>query len=105
MIKVVKKFIDELNALIKDKNIHIKPNAEAVEYLIKKGFDSKMGARPLQRTIDEQIKRPLSKEILFGKLTNGGVVEVGVNNDTLTLNIVDVLPVKVKDEAPQAEDQ
>ena len=105
MIKVVKKFIDELNALIKDKNIHIKPNTEAVEYLIKKGFDSKMGARPLQRTIDEQIKRPLSKEILFGKLTNGGVVEVGVNNDTLTLNIVDVLPVKVKDEAPQAEDQ
>ena len=105
MIKVVKKFIDELNALIKDKNIHIKPNAEAVEYLIKKGFDSKMGARPLQRTIDEQIKRPLSKEILFGKLVNGGVVEVSVDNDALTLNIVDVLPVKVKDEAPQAEDQ
>lgn len=105
MVKVVKKFIDELNALIKDKNIHIKPNAEAVEYLIKKGFDSKMGARPLQRTIDEQIKRPLSKEILFGKLTNGGVVEVGVTNDTLTLNIVDIMPVKVKDEAPQAEDQ
>lgn len=104
MIKVVKKFIDELNALIKDKNIHVKPNAEAVEYLIKKGFDSKMGARPLQRTIDEQIKRPLSKEILFGKLVNGGVVEVGVNNDTLTLNIVDVMPVKVKDEATQAED-
>jgi ATP-dependent Clp protease ATP-binding subunit ClpA len=105
MVKVVKKFIDELNALIKDKNIHVKPNAEAVEYLIKKGFDSKMGARPLQRTIDEQIKRPLSKEILFGKLTNGGVVEVGVTNDTLTLNIVDVMPVKVKDETPQAEDQ
>ena len=105
MIKVVKKFIDELNALIKDKNIHIKPNASAIEYLIKKGFDSKMGARPLQRTIDEQIKRPLSKEILFGKLVNGGVVEVGVDNDVLTLNIVDVLPVKVKDEATQAEDQ
>jgi ATP-dependent Clp protease ATP-binding subunit ClpA len=105
MVKVVKKFIDELNALIKDKNIHIKPNAGAIEYLIKKGFDSKMGARPLQRTIDEQIKRPLSKEILFGKLVNGGVVEVGVSNDTLTLNIVDILPVKVKDEAPQAEDQ
>ena len=105
MIKIVKKFIDELNALVKDKNIHVKPNASAIEYLIKKGFDSKMGARPLQRTIDEQIKRPLSKEILFGKLVNGGVVEVGVDNDTLTLNIVDVLPVKVKDEVPQAEDQ
>ena len=93
MIKVVKKFVDDLNALVKDKNIHVKPNAEAVEYLIKKGFDSKMGARPLQRTIDDMIKKPLSKEILFGKLTNGGVVEVTVEDDKLKLNIIEVLPV------------
>jgi len=93
MIKVVKKFIDDLNALVKDKNIHVKPNAEAVEYLIKKGFDSKMGARPLQRTIDDMIKKPLSKEILFGKLTNGGVVEVSVEDGKLKLNIIEVLPV------------
>ena len=101
MIKIVKKFIDELNSLIKDKNIHIKLNTEAVEYLIAKGFNSKMGARPLQRTIDEYIKKPLSKEILFGKLTNGGVVEVSVENDQLKLNTIDVLPVekvKVSDE-------
>jgi ATP-dependent Clp protease ATP-binding subunit ClpA len=101
MIKIVKKFIDELNALIKDKNIHIKLNAEAVEYLIAKGFNSKMGARPLQRTIDEYIKKPLSKEILFGKLTNGGVVEVSIENELLKLNVIDVLPVekaKVTDE-------
>jgi ATP-dependent Clp protease ATP-binding subunit ClpA len=104
MIKVVKKFIDELNALVKDKNIHVKPNAEAVEFLIKKGFDSKMGARPLQRTIDEMIKKPLSREILFGKLINGGVVEVGVDNDKLTINVVDILPVKTNDEVTQAED-
>jgi len=103
MIKVVKKFIDELNALVKDKNIHVKPNAEAVEYLIAKGFNAKMGARPLQRTIDEYIKKPLSKEILFGKLTNGGVVDVVVEKDKLKLVIVDVLPVektKVIDENP-----
>ena len=101
MIKIVKKFIDELNALIKDKNIHIKLNTEAVEYLIAKGFNSKMGARPLQRTIDEYIKKPLSKEILFGKLTNGGVVEVSIENNQLKLNVIDVLPVekaKVTDE-------
>ena len=101
MIKIVKKFIDELNALIKDKNIHIKLNAESVEYLIAKGFNSKMGARPLQRTIDEFIKKPLSKEILFGKLTNGGVVEVSIENELLKLNVIDVLPVekvKVSDE-------
>ena len=105
MIKIVKKFIDELNSLVKDKNIHVKPNVDAVEYLIKKGFDSKMGARPLQRTIDEMIKKPLSKEILFGKLVNGGVVEITVENNELKLNMVDIMPVKVKDEPAQAESQ
>jgi ATP-dependent Clp protease ATP-binding subunit ClpA len=108
MIKVVKKFIDELNALVKDKNIHVKPNAEAVEFLIAKGFNSKMGARPLQRTIDEMIKKPLSKEILFGKLANGGVVEVSVENDNLKLHVVDVMPIektKVLDDNSKAEVQ
>ena len=94
MIKVVKKFIDDLNSLIKDKNVHVRPNPDAVEFLIKKGFNSKMGARPLQRTIDEFIKKPLSKEILFGKLVTGGVVEIGVDGEQLTLNFIDVLPVK-----------
>ena len=104
MVKVVKKFIDELNTLVKDKNIHVKLNTEAVEFLIKKGFDSKMGARPLQRTIDEMIKKPLSREILFGKLVNGGVVEIGVDGDKLTINVVDILPVKTNDEVAQTED-
>jgi ATP-dependent Clp protease ATP-binding subunit ClpA len=104
MIKIVKKFIDELNALIKDKNVHIKPTVEAVEYLIEKGFDSKMGARPLQRTIDDMIKKPLSKEILFGKLKNGGVVSVDVADGKLVLNVIDVLPVeKVADESAENE--
>lgn len=106
MIKIVKKFIDELNSLVKEKGIHIRPNVEAVEYLIKKGFDSKMGARPLQRTIDELIKKPLSKEILFGKLTNGGIVEVTVENKELKLNIIDPMPVtKVKDEIQASNNQ
>jgi ATP-dependent Clp protease ATP-binding subunit ClpA len=96
MVKVVKKFIDELNALVKDKNVHVKPTTSAIEFLIAKGFNSKMGARPLQRTIDELIKKPLSKEILFGKLTNGGIVEVDVEKETLKLNIVEVLPVESK---------
>ena len=106
MIKIVKKFIDELNALVKDKNIHIKLNSEAVEYLIAKGFNPKMGARPLQRTIDEFIKKPLSKEILFGKLTNGGVVEISVENDKLKLQVVDILPIeksKVVDDSPKVK--
>jgi ATP-dependent Clp protease ATP-binding subunit ClpA len=99
MIKIVKKFIDELNVLLKDRNVHVKLNADAVELLIKKGFDSKMGARPLQRTIDEFIKKPLSKEILFGKLVNGGVVELTANKDTLCINYVEVLSVKNTTEA------
>jgi ATP-dependent Clp protease ATP-binding subunit ClpA len=93
MAKIVKKFIDELNALLKDKNVAIKVGADAAELLIKKGFNRKMGARPLQRTIDEMIKKPLSKEILFGRLTNGGIVEIGSKNGELTITYPEILPV------------
>jgi ATP-dependent Clp protease ATP-binding subunit ClpA len=106
MSKIVKKFIDDLNSLVKDKNIHVKPNAMALAYLVDRGFDSKMGARPLQRVIDEQIKKPLSREILFGSLANGGIVELSVDGTKLKLNIVDVLPVsKVKNDTEETEDQ
>lgn len=106
-IKVVKKFIDELNGLLKDRNVHVNLTTDAVEYLIKKGFDRKMGARPLQRTIDEHIKKPLSKEILFGKLVNGGIVEVGVNNLELSLNYLDILLAvdQAKDADKETENQ
>jgi ATP-dependent Clp protease ATP-binding subunit ClpA len=93
MAKIVKKFIDELNVLLKDKNVAVKVDADAAELLIKKGFNRKMGARPLQRTIDEMIKKPLSKEILFGRLTNGGVVNIGASGDTLVLTYPEILPV------------
>ena len=93
MAKIVKKFIDELNSLLKDKNVAVKVDADAAELLIKKGFNRKMGARPLQRTIDEMIKKPMSKEILFGRLVNGGIVEVGANGTELVLNYPEILPV------------
>jgi ATP-dependent Clp protease ATP-binding subunit ClpA len=102
MIKIVKKFIDELNAQIKEKNVHVKPTPEAVELLISKGFNKKMGARPLARAIDEHIKKPLSREILFGKLTNGGVVEIDVKNDELTFNVVEIMPTE-KTKVEEAE--
>ena len=105
MAKIVKKFIDELNSLLKEKNVHVKLSADAAELLIKKGFNRKMGARPLARTIDEMIKKPLSKEILFGNLVNGGVVEVSCNNDKIVLNYVEVLSVeKVKQDAVSEEE-
>jgi ATP-dependent Clp protease ATP-binding subunit ClpA len=104
MSKIVKKFIEELNALIKDKSIHVKPTNEAVELLIEKGFNSKMGARPLQRIIDEFIKKPMSREILFGKLVNGGIVEVNVVDNNLNLNIIDPMPIsKVKETNENSE--
>jgi len=93
MIKIIKKFVDELNGLLKDKNVHVKPDTEAVEWLVKKGFDRKMGARPLQRIIDESIKKPLSKEILFGKLVNGGIVELTIKDNAIDFNYLEILPV------------
>jgi ATP-dependent Clp protease ATP-binding subunit ClpA len=103
MIKVVKKFVDELNALIKDKNIHVKPDQAALEYLVKKGFNPKMGARPLARVIDDEIKKPLSREILFGKLSNGGVINL-TYTDKFNFNLVEILSVdKVVKEEPDAE--
>jgi len=104
MIKIVKKFVDELNALIKDKNIHVKPDQSALEYLVKKGFNPKMGARPLQRVIDEEIKKPLSREILFGKLSNGGVVNLTHKDDKFEFELVEILSVeKVTNESADEE--
>lgn len=97
MAKIVKKFIDELNGLLKDKNVAVKLTGDAAELLIKKGFNRKMGARPLQRTIDDMIKKPLSKEILFGRLVNGGIVEVGAKGTELTLTYPEILPVVEND--------
>jgi len=104
MIKVVKKFIDDLNDQVKDKFIQIKVNTDAVDFLIEKGFDSKLGARPLQRTIDDLIKRPLSKEILFGQLTKGGIVEITVEDNSLKLNVTtEFIPEKNNNELPVVE--
>jgi ATP-dependent Clp protease ATP-binding subunit ClpA len=76
MIKIVGKFLVELKSMIKNKQIKFEIDDEAIDYLVEKGFDPKMGARPLQRVIDNEIKRPLSKELLFGKLKNGGNVKI-----------------------------
>ena len=103
MVKIVKKFIDELNALIKDKNIHVKPDQAALEYLVKKGFNPKMGARPLARVIDDEVKKPLSREILFGKLGNGGVVNLTHKDGKFVFELVEVLSVDkaVKEETDE----
>jgi ATP-dependent Clp protease ATP-binding subunit ClpA len=85
MIKIVVKFIDELRNQVKDKGIKIKINKDAIEWLLTKGFDAKMGARPLQRVIDKEIKRDLAKKMLFGDLKSGGILNITLEDDKLVL--------------------
>ena len=59
----------------------------AAEWLGDKGYDDKMGARPLGRVIQEHIKKPLAEELLFGKLTKGGIVKVGVKDGQIDLRV------------------
>ena len=85
MVKIVTKFIDELRVQVKEKSIKIKLDKESTNWLITKGFDPKMGARPLQRVIDKEIKRPLAKMMLFGELRNGGTLAITVSEDKLVM--------------------
>ena len=82
-MKIVGKFLVMLKDMVKDKNIKITIADEALDYLVDKGFDAKLGARPLQRVIDQDIKRPLSKELLFGNLKDGGSVHINVKDKEL----------------------
>jgi len=85
IMQVVDKFVLQLEAQLIDRNVHIELTPKATEWLADKGYDIKMGARPLSRVIQEHIKKPLAEELLFGKLMKGGLVKVGVKNGKLEL--------------------
>ena len=89
LIKIVGKFMLELKNMLKEKSVKLELTNEAIDYLVENGYDSKMGARPMQRLIDDKIKQPLSKELLFGKLKQGGEVKVTANDKGLVLDIPD----------------
>jgi len=95
MMKIVGKFLLELKQQVVDKDVTISVTDDALDFLVDKGFDPKMGARPLQRVIDQDIKRPLSKLLLFGDLKGGGTVEVDIKDDALFLRT----KVKIAEEA------
>jgi len=92
MMLIVDKFIKEVNDMLADKGILVELTDTVKNYLVKKGFNKKMGARPLQRVIDEKIKKPMSKEVLFGKLVNGGHVTVDLDGEEITLDIKEFMP-------------
>lgn len=96
MIKIVGKFMLEVKTQVKEKNIKIKITDSAIDKLIDLGFDRKMGARPLQRVIDKEIKRPLAKLMLFGDLKDGGALTIDSKDNKLVLTVKP--KVKVTDE-------
>jgi ATP-dependent Clp protease ATP-binding subunit ClpA len=96
MIKIVGKFMNDVMIAVKSKGIHIKMSNDAIDWLIEKGFDQQMGARPLARVIDKNIKQPLSKIMLFGDLKGGGTLQIEVKDSNLVLKAKAKKPAKVK---------
>ncbi|WGW04790.1 ATP-dependent Clp protease ATP-binding subunit ClpA [Tropicibacter oceani] len=86
ILQVVEKFVLQLEAQLMDRNVTIELTTPAAEWLADRGYDEKMGARPLGRVIQEHIKKPLAEELLFGKLAKGGLVKVSVKDGDLVLN-------------------
>jgi ATP-dependent Clp protease ATP-binding subunit ClpA len=90
--RVVDKFILQLEEQLADRNVTIELDADARKWLGEKGYDKLFGARPLARIIQEHIKKPLAEELLFGKLTKGGVVHVKVAGDKLAFTFEEAPP-------------
>ena len=86
---VVNKFLIGLEVQLEAKNVHLKVDAEARTWLAERGYDPLMGARPMARLIQDQLKKPLAEELLFGKLAQGGKVTVTVKDNELQLAIAE----------------
>ena len=87
ILQVVEKFVLQLEAQLMDRHVAIEMTTEAASWLADKGYDDKMGARPLSRVIQEHIKKPLAEELLFGKLSKGGLVMVSVKDNKIKLDL------------------
>ncbi|MBR0647452.1 ATP-dependent Clp protease ATP-binding subunit ClpA [Plastoroseomonas hellenica] len=90
--QVVEKFVMQLEAQLADRNVTIELSSAAKEWLAEKGYDPLYGARPLARVIQEHIKKPLAEELLFGRLTKGGSVKVGLKDNALSFDYVEAAP-------------
>jgi ATP-dependent Clp protease ATP-binding subunit ClpA len=88
VLTVVDKFLVELQSQLDDKKVVLEASEEARKWLVEKGYDKHMGARPMARIIQEHIKKPLAELVLFGDLaSHGGVVHVSVEGDELKLDV------------------
>ncbi len=87
IVYVVNKFLFELESALEDKKVSLVVSDAARKWFAKNGYDAKMGARPMSRLIEKEIRKPLADELLFGKLVDGGTVKVGIKKDAVTLNI------------------
>ena len=85
---VVDKFLTELQAQLDEKRVTLEVDEEAREWLAREGYDEKMGARPMQRLIQEKIKRQLAEDLLFGDLVSGGTVYVGIEDNDLSIKVL-----------------
>jgi ATP-dependent Clp protease ATP-binding subunit ClpA len=85
ILRVVDKFLIELEMLLHEKRVTLSATPEARDWLAQHGFDPQMGARPMARVIQDKIKRPLADELLFGKLIDGGRVSIDVKDDELVV--------------------
>ena len=94
--RVVDKFILQLELQLADRDVHIKLDKDAKDWLTERGYDKLYGARPMSRLIQEKIKQPLAEELLFGKLVNGGEVSVRLKDNGLAFEIVPAAPKKGK---------
>jgi len=88
MRKIVGKFVGELNDLLLEKQLRVRLTEAAVDELVNKGFDPKMGARPLQRKINDFIKVPLSKRILFDKIAPTSTVVIDFHDKDFTFQTI-----------------
>ncbi len=105
--QVVQKFVMQLEAQLADRGVTFDLAPDAIAWLADKGYDERMGARPLGRVIQEYIKKPLADEVLFGKLRKGGTVKItvegtGIDKHLKLEPVADEQPVKPKKEVPVA---